>query len=262
MNKLFVLLFVLPASCFLLLSASCAKKPVVIGRDNPAQEIEKCTKLSNKKHFKEAVECLEVFKSHFPKSEWGVEAELYIGDNYFRQKEYLLAADSYQSFIKLHPTHPKIDYAYFKSGLSYLKQTPKAIDRDQEYLDAAMVNFEIVKRNFSDSVYANVNNEDLMDARKRVAEKNFYVGHFYYRTGEYIAAIPRFQIVAKDHRDSGLADKSLYFITRANLKLSRLEDAKESFSTLSVEYPSSKYVKELENRLIRASEKEAKKDPL
>ena len=48
----------------------------------------------------------------------GIEAELYIGDNYFR-REYF-AADSYQSFIKLHPTHPKTDYAYY--AMAFLPQ--------------------------------------------------------------------------------------------------------------------------------------------
>ena len=241
---------------------SCAKKPVLIGRENPEVEIEKCTKLSKKKRFKEAVECLEVFKSHFPKSEWGVEAELYIGDNYFRHKEYLLAADSYQSFIKLHPTHPKVDYAYYKTGLSYLKQTPKAIDRDQEYLAAAITNFDIVKRNFRDSVYTNVNNEQLAEAKLREAKREFYIGRFYYKTGEYLAAIPRFKNVYKDYKDSGLADKALYFVILSDLKLKKLDDAKEAFSALSVDFPNSKYVKEVQDRLIKASEKSLKKKGL
>lgn len=251
---LFLSCFLLLVSCLLLLFfAACSKKPVQVGRDNPEKEITKCIKLSDKKRFKEAVECMEVFKSHFPKSQWGVEAELYIGDNYFRQKEYLLAADSYQSFIKLNPTHPKADYAYYKSGLSYLKQSPKAIDRDQEYLDNAIADFEIVQRSFPDSTYINVNQENLLTARKRVAEHHFYIGRFYYKTGEYLAAIPRFQEIVSKYKDSGLCEKSLYYTTIANLKLDKLDSAKEAFSTLSLEYSKSKYIKKLENKLISAS---------
>ncbi len=55
---------------------SCAKKPVEVGRENPELEIQKCMKYSEKKQFEEAVECLEIFKSHFPKSQWGIEAEI------------------------------------------------------------------------------------------------------------------------------------------------------------------------------------------
>lgn len=233
--------------------AACAKQQTVVGRENPGQEIQKCIKLSEKKRFKEAIECMEVFKSHFPTSEWGVEAELYIGDNYFREKEYLLAADSYQSFIKLHPTHPKVDYAYYKTGLSYLRHTPKAIDRDQEYLGSALANFEIVRNNFPGSAYLEVNNEKLLETRKKMALKDMYIGRFYYRTGEYIASIPRFKNVSDNYRDTGLAEKALYYITLANLKLKRLEGAKESFSQLSIYYPNSRYIKDLEKKLISAA---------
>src|SRR3989338_6503626 len=185
---------------FTMLGNGCAKKEMQIGRQNPEIEIKKCIKYSEKKHFEEAIECLEIFKSHFPKSQWGTEAELLIGDTYYRKKDYLLAADSYQSFVKLHLTHPKLDYAYYKTGLSYLKQSPKAIDRDQEYLDSAISNFQIVVHNFPDSAYMNITQANLAEARTRIAKRHFYVGRFYYRTGEYIASLPRFKEIVNSYR--------------------------------------------------------------
>jgi len=221
-----------------------------MGRENPELEIQKCMKLSEKKKFEEAIDCLEMFKTRFPKSQWGIEAELLIGDNYFRRQEYLLAADSYQSFIKLHPMYPKVDYAYYKTGLSYLKQSPKAVARDQEYLQPAITNFEIVEQNFPDSTYSELNKHYLTEARTLIAERNYYVAHFYYRTGEYLAAIPRFEIVATQFKDSGLADKALFYAGISNIRLKRIEEAKENYSRISIEYPNSKYLKKLERRLL------------
>jgi outer membrane protein assembly factor BamD len=248
------------ASCILLLASclfvsSCAKKPIEIGRENPELEIKKCIKYSEKKHFEEAIECLEIFKSRFPKSRWGIESELMIGDNYFRQKEYLLAADSYQSFIKLHPIHQKTDYAYFKSGLSYLRHSPKAIDRDQEYIDDAIANFKITISGFPNSEYLDLAKANLAEARTKVARRHFYIGRFYFKTGEYIASIPRFQEIADNYKDSGLAEKSLRNIALANIELKRLEDAKIAFSRLASEYPQSKYISKIEKKLIRAVKK-------
>lgn len=231
---------------------ACAKKPIIIGRENPEKEIQQCITLSNKKKFKEAIECLEIFKSRFPKSQWGIEADLKIGDNYFRQKEYLLAADSYNSFIKLNPTHSKADYAYYKAGLSYLKQSPKAIDRDQEYIDDAIANFQIMEHNFPGSAYRSITTANLNEARSRVAKRHFYVANFYYRTGEYISAIPRFKEVADNFADSGLADKALYLMTLSNIELSKIEEAKVAYSRLLAEYPKSKYIKPAEQKMIRS----------
>ncbi|MBI2091653.1 MAG: outer membrane protein assembly factor BamD [Deltaproteobacteria bacterium] len=239
----------------LLYGVSCAKKPIEIGRENPELEIKKCIKYSDKKHFDEAIECLEIFKSRFPKSQWGIEAELMIGDNYFRQKEYLLAADSYQSFIKLHPIHQKTAYAYFKTGLSYLRHSPKAIDRDQEYIDDAIANFQIVINSYPDGEYFELAKANLLEARTKVAKRHFYIGRFYFKTGEYIASIPRFQEIADNYKDSGLAEKSLSNIALANLELKRLENAKVAFSRLASEYPQSKYISKIEKKLISAVKK-------
>ncbi len=234
---------------------SCAKKPVEVGRENPELEIQKCMKYSEKKQFEEAVECLEIFKSHFPKSQWGIEAEMMIGDNYFRKGEYILAAESYLSFLKLHPMHPKADYAYYKVGLSYLYQSPKALDRDQEYLDDAIQYFELVLNSYPDTPYLNITKTYLLEARTRMAKRNLYVGRFYYRTGEYIAAVPRFEVVYENYKDTGLGEKALNYATLSNIKLKRFEAAKANYSLLSMQYPGSKYIPKLQKRLIAAAQK-------
>ncbi len=233
-----------------LLFGACAKKPVVIGRENPEEEIKKCTKLTDKNRFEEAVECLQVFKTRFPKSEWGIEAEILVGDNYFRKKDFLLAAESYQAFITLHPMHPKTPYAFYKTGLSYLRYSPKAIDRDQEYLPSAISNFQIVLNNYPGNAYEELAAEGLREARTRVAKRHFYIGRFYYRSGEYIAAIPRLQEVAANYKDSGLAEEAFYLICKASIKLGKLDDAKAAFSSLSINYPKSPRIPELEKKLI------------
>ena len=86
-------------------------------------------------------------------------------------------------------------------------------------------------------------------------DRSFYIGRFDYRTGEYIACIPRFMEVADRYPDSGLADKALYLVIKANLELDRLEAAKQAYSTLTTKYPDSKYVKGAERKLLRAVKK-------
>src|SRR3989338_10546186 len=150
---------------FLLLS--CGKDELEIGRENPELEIQKCIELSNKKDYEKAVECLEIFKSRFPQTPQGQEAELRIADPYFNKKDYLIAAETYQGFIRFHPFHAQVDYATYRTGLSYLKELPKAIDRDQQYLEQAIDLFEKVIVNFPESAYQKPAAHDLADAKRR-----------------------------------------------------------------------------------------------
>lgn len=238
------------ASLILLaVSAGCAKEDFTIGREDPQVEIQKCMKLSEKKKFEEAVECLEIFKTRFPQTAYSTQAELSIADNHFNQKEYLLATDAYLIFIKLHPLSPKADYAYYRLGLSYLKESPKAIDRDQQYLDEAIHYLRMAVVAFPDSPYHEATMESLKDARTRVARRNYYIGRFYYHTGEYLAAIPRFLDIVTDYAETDLVPQSLYKLVVASGRLKSINNAKLFFSKLTIEYPDSKWTKKAESKL-------------
>lgn len=248
-------IYIILVSTLLLMVSACAHKGKAIAGSGPEDQLESCLKLSEKKRFEEAIECLGALKARYPKSQQGQEAELRIADNYFRKKEYLLAAESYKAFIKLHPLNDRVDYAYFRLGSSYLAQTPKAIDRDQEYLDDAIRNFNIVIQGFPGSTYKDLAQRDLAKARLKIARRNFYVGRFYYRTGEYIAAIPRFMEVAKDYPDSGLGPESLYKVIHAAVAIKQYDTARDAFSLMSAQYASSPLTPRAQNYLIRAAGK-------
>ena len=227
----------------------CAKQTVSIGNEPPDVEIKKCQKLMDSRDYEEAIQCLEMFKARYSHSPLAQEAELKIGDAYYDRKEYLLAAESYGAFLRLYPTHPKADYAHYRIGACYLKESPKAIDRDQEYLDDSMKHLAVVVRYYPRSTYYDLAARDLKEARQRIARRYFYIGRFYYRTGEYIACLPRFADVVRDYPDSGLVDHALYMMTLANLKLGRIESAKYTFSKLLMDFPSSKWTRKAEKKM-------------
>lgn len=213
--------------CILMMTvlAACGggrRLPVASGQN---QELARCLSLAAKKNYKESIDCLEVFKSRYPSGEAAAEADLMIGDSYYRQKEYLLAAESYQEFIRKNPTHPKVDYAYHKSGLSYLKENPKPIDRDQQYIDLAVQNFHTVMEYFPNSPYASVAEEEYHKALARQAKKHFYVGRFYYKYGEYLSAIGRFEEIIAHFPNSGFDKKSFSYLIEAYKKTNQKDKA-------------------------------------
>lgn len=242
------------------LTTSCAKEPINIGKGAPQDEIQKCMKLSDKKRFEEAVECLEIFKSKFPQGEYSTKAELAIGDNHFNRKEYLLAAQTYETFIKMHPNSADSEYAYYRTGLSYLKESPKSIDRDQQYLEKAINFLRVAAEGFTKGSYHEAAVTSLADARSRVAKREFYIGRFYYKTGQFVASIPRFITVANDYPDTVLAPEALYKLVNASGKLRMVDDSKLYYSKLMTEYPNSEWTKKAESKVKHYVEKYGK-DP-
>jgi len=236
----------------ILLSTGCGQKKLarINERDSEAQALKKCLRLSEKKHFEEAVECLQIYKSQFPNSTYSQEAELNIGDNYYRKKEYLLAAESYKVFIQTNPASEKLDYAYYRMGLCYEKEMPKAIDRDQTYIKDATDSFHKVVEYFPQSSYAYMAKAKYDQMRNREAKKHFYVGHFYYRTGEFRASIPRFRIIMEEFHDLPIAKDAHYHIAMAYAKLDRMDAARELAASFLEKYPSSRFAKKLSKKLL------------
>lgn len=248
MKKFATLPLLFVAGSITLLSAGCGKKPYLSSASSGDAAFEECMKLSQGKDYERSNECFEVLKSRFGGSQAAADADLAIADNYFRKGDFLLASESYIAFTKLHPAHDKVGYAYYRIGLCYMKENPKQIDRDQKYLETAIQYFELAMGRTSGDLHE-VAQEKWTEARARIAQRHFYIGRFYYRTGEYIAAIPRFQEIVTNYTGLGLDERSLYLMGDSFHRLKEQERALEILSVFEQHFPNSKYRKKLASKL-------------
>ncbi len=224
----------------LLFSYNCAKKKLhLTGKETADEAFAQCLKLSTKKHFQEAIDCLEIFKSRYSDSKLALEAELQVAESYFSKKEYLLASETYQLYAKLHPNSEKLDYVYYRMGLCDFLSTPKAIDRDQGHLPEAIENLAIVFKQYPDSPYAKLAKTKYDDAKRLIAKRHFYIGRFYFKRGEYKAAVTRFREVYTNFADLGLDESALYYTVVSLHKLKRDSEAAEPIEILKTKFPAS-----------------------
>lgn len=229
----------------LILLAACSSTPKFGQEKDAATALQRCNTLMDKEKFNDANKCYEMVRSRFGGSGISSEAELKIADITFEKKEYLLAAESYRAFAKLHPAHPKLDYIYYMAGLSYLRESPKGIDRDQQYLEEAIGYLDIGVRYFPDSPYQEVTRGALKEARRRIAARELYVGKFYYNRQEYRASLPRFAGIADKFPGEGIDEEALYWMAKAYLEMKQRKKAFEVTAHLKGRYPNSAYLDKL-----------------
>lgn len=204
-----------------------------------------CQAMGKKNKYDDMINCLEAFKSRAEGAELSAAAELSIADAYFLKKDYLVAAEAYNGFIEGHSSHPKVPYAYYKSGLSYFRQTPKSVDRDQSQLENAVKALGAVVNYYPGSPYAKEAAEAYKIARSKQARKNFTIGRFYYRFHEYLAAIPRFETVVTDFTNMGLDEESFFYLIASLKKTQQTDVAMRYFEVFKQHYPNSSYVKKI-----------------
>lgn len=241
-------------SVFVLISSltalNCAKKnEFSLARSGQNAQIEDCEKKLNSKKYADAVACFEAYRSISFGENSSADASLGIADAYFLKKEYLVAAESYQMFIKTNPNHPKLDYAYYRMGLSYFKADPKTIDRDHQYLNRAIEAFTNFSKFFPDSAYAQMAQDYAQKARYKAAAKEFYIGRFYFRFKQYLSAVERFENVISLYANAGFDEQSFYYLTQALKKTNQQDLANEYFEVFKKHYPNSPYVKKIASLL-------------
>lgn len=144
-------------------------------------------------HYQIAIDKLRVIRNKFPYSKYSVDAQLRIADVYFLQENYIEAAAAYENFRDLHPKHEKVPYAMFRIGKSYFKDLPSNVARDQTSAQKAAEAYQEFLHRFPAAPESSEARDDLASSRKSLADKELYIGNFYYKRDFYDSAKSRYE---------------------------------------------------------------------
>ena len=169
-------------------------------------------------------------------------------ETFYHEENFVEAAAEYEYFLNLHPLHRWASYAQYKLGLSYFHQIETA-DRDIEPALKALTAFQKLLDIYPDSPFQEATLKKILFCKDWLAEREFYIGHFYYKRSAYPAAIERFQEVVQDYPESRIAETALYLLVLSYQQLGQSDKAKEGLKELLEKYPNTKYRKEIMRRL-------------
>lgn len=238
-------LFVLLAAMVIL--AGCASHDAIVKKD--AKELyDNGMAAYIDLRYDEAEKDFRALMEDHPLSPYSVDAQLLLGDIAYAGEKYDEASAYYTNFVAFHPTHPRAAYAQFQKGMSHFRDV-LSVDRDQAATKKSLFAFEDLVKNYPGSQYHEKAVGLISFLKKRLAEKELYVAHFYFNSKNYKGALMRFSIVLKDYPDSGLSDETLYYIGETYSRLGEEKLAQDAYATLLANYPESPYVKDAKDRL-------------
>jgi outer membrane protein assembly factor BamD len=178
--------------------------------------------------YKSAVEAFQSVKDRYPYSKYAIIAEVKMADALYLQKEFDLAYEAYDEFEKLHPKNEDTPYVIYQKGMCHFRQV-KSIDREQEHTRNAQQEFERLVRRFPRDDYANKARRNIRRCLIFLAEYELYVGHYYYKSGHYEAALGRFLYIIENYPDMGQYHEAMEYISKCKDKLAekRAEEEKK-----------------------------------
>lgn len=196
-----------------------------------------------------AAKLLEKLEARYPYGRYAQQAQMELGYIYWKGGEPGSALAACDRFIKLHPNHPAVDYAYYLKGLinfnedqgyaGYIsKQDPT--ERDPKAAREAFDTFKELVTRFPNSKYA-------PDAAKRMhylvnalASQEVHVARYYMRREAYIAAANRAQFAIKTYPEAPAIEEALVIMTKAYDKLGMPELRDDAERVLKKNYPESR----------------------
>ncbi len=198
----------------------------------PEALLKRAQEYENDDRYEEAIRRYQTLRTKFPYSPQALQAELAVADVYFKQESYPEAQAAYQSFRDLHPHHPQIAYVYYRYALSLYHQLPDTIDRDISLAPDAILAFNEVIKKFPGSEYVKDSQEKKSALIKMLAEKEIYIGDFYFKRHFYESALPRYEKTIQDYSGIGFDEKALSHAAFCAFKIGDPNKARKYISEL------------------------------
>jgi outer membrane protein assembly factor BamD len=197
-------------------------------------------------NYPEAQKYFQFVKQKFPFSKFAVLAELAIADTQYARGNYTEAVDSYKAFIRLHPTHEKVEdgYAAFRVGQCYFKDMPDDIwllppsyEKDQSAVNDALRELDDFRRKYPDSKYAKDAEPLRKEVLKRLVDHEVYIARFYLGRDKTKAAARRLEGAIKRYPGSGREPELLFALGQTYLQMGDPARSKDSFARVVSEFP-------------------------
>ncbi|MEO5347050.1 MAG: outer membrane protein assembly factor BamD [Magnetococcus sp. YQC-9] len=199
--------------------------------------------LKNERYKPAATRFQEIDQKH-PFSPYATRAQLNLMYAQYKAGDYEEAVGSAMRFIRLHPRHRHVAYAFYMRGLAHYQRIADSY-RDQHRTREAVTAFRELITRFPKSDYAQEAQRMLMLCINRLAEQEMVVGRYYLDREEYIAAINRFNQVVNhpELQTTPYVEEALFGLVLASLRLGLPEDARNYAAVLGHNFPKGGFYK-------------------
>ena len=198
------------------------------------------------KNFYGAIEALEAIESRYPFGKYAEQAQVELIYAHFMNSETEASHSAAEKFIRLHPRHPNIDYAYFMKGLS-------SYTRDREFLtrvsDTDLSNRDIsgAKESFAeltefltrfpDSQYVPYAKQRNVYLRNMIAKNELAAADYYLTIDAHVGAIRRANYVIENIPNSSENYRALKVLELSYEALGYSELLDDIRVVININYP-------------------------
>jgi outer membrane protein assembly factor BamD len=193
-----------------------------------------------------AITNLQLLESQFPFGKYAEQAQLELIYAHYKSAGYESSIASAERFIRLHPQHPNVDYAYYLKGLSEISQASSFFDsflptdsskRDIGSARSAFGTLTEFLTRFPKSPYAADSRKRLINLRNQLARAEIHVANYYFSRKAYLAAANRGRFVVENFQQTPAVPDGLAVMAQGYQMLGMEELSENAIKVLAANYP-------------------------
>lgn len=202
-------------------------------------------------NYEDAIKYFQKLEARYPYGRFAQQAQLEIAYAHFKNEEPALAIAAAERFIKLHPNHPSVDYAYFLRGLVNFNEDlgwlgyisgQDLSERDPKAAREAFEAFRELVTRFPESRYTPDALARMKYLLNALAAHEVHVARYYLRRGAYVAAANRAQYALKAYPEAPANEEGLVILVRAYEALGIKDLRDDAERVLLRNFPNSPYL--------------------
>jgi len=207
-----------------------------------------------------AIKHYETLEARYPYGRYAQQAQLEIAYAYYKQSEQASTVAAAERFIKLHPNHPNVDYAYYLKGLAYFNEDfgllgkvggQDRTERDPKSVRDAFDAFKDLVQRYPESRYAPDAIARMKYLVDGLASHELHVARYYMKRRAYVAAANRAQYALRNYPQTPSSEEALLILVTAYERLGMTQLKEDAERVLRMNFPGNPYVKEMVSRSVR-----------
>ncbi len=240
----------------LFIFSACKNDRLIKRGDSVEVAYQKAMAFYEEENYSEAANAFDTVTRVARGTEYGQDAQYYLAESYYKDKQFLLAASEYDRYISYYPQDERRPDIEFKAAMCYFKLSPR-YKLDQNQTRKAIERFRLFNNRYPDHEKVQEAAARIDELREKLAHKSYEAARFYVRTEQYKAATIYLDKTIDQYPESKWAERALVdqiqtYINYAdnsvvNKQAERYSKAIDNYEKFLQLFPESKFREEVEN---------------
>ena len=231
---------------FTLLLCACSGNPDKPQELTEREYYEQARESLDNNNFLSATEKLRQLESRYPFGRYAEQAQLELIYAQYMMSDLEAVLATTERFIRLHPLHEQVDYAYYMRGLATYEMgfafaeryfASNIAQRDPTPMQDAFNHFSDLLTRFPDSPYTADARARMVYLQQRMASHEIGVAQYYMKRHAYLAAANRCENVLLHYQKTPSVADALAIQVEAYRLLGLNKESGQALALLKLNYP-------------------------